>query len=89
MIKVGNITTSELVSMFGTDANKKAYKLKNKLYKITKESILNRAYTKCEINDLGNGNYEIGNCEFIEFKEHIRFHKKMRPKNIKDEYKRI
>lgn len=64
------IKTQEFVEIFGTLENKKKYAETKKLQNTIKKSILKKACTYCEIQDIGRGNYKINKIRnVIAFRE--------------------
>jgi len=58
-LQEGEISTKELVNIFGTDKQKENYIKNKKLNSGNKSSILKKASRFCEIQDLGKGNFKI------------------------------
>lgn len=58
-IKIGDINTREFVDYFGTDKLKERYEKDKKITGRDKQLLLNKASKFCEIQDMGQGKYNI------------------------------
>ena len=58
-IKKGEISESELVRLFGSDAQKKSYEENGRFIGNYKKTLLKKMDRYCEIKDLGDRNYKI------------------------------